>query len=98
MKDLTRFVVCYDVTSDKRRRKIAKCLDGYGDRIQDSVFELVVDRAMMEACCAQIARLIDRSEDHVAIYRLCRGCALERIYLGIGETADRIGEESVFIV
>ena len=33
------YVVSYDITSDRRRNKIAKTLEGYGTRIQYSVFE-----------------------------------------------------------
>ena len=95
---MARFVVCYDVGDDRRRRRVAACLDGYGDRIQESVFELTIDRTLMESCFAEIAALIDRSEDHVAIYRLCGSCERERSYLGTGKTADRVGEEIVFIV
>ena len=34
-----RYVVSYDIQSDKIRRKLAKLLEGYGVRIQFSVFE-----------------------------------------------------------
>ena len=33
------YVVSYDITSDRLRNKIAKTLEGYGTRIQYSVFE-----------------------------------------------------------
>jgi CRISPR/Cas system-associated endoribonuclease Cas2 len=36
------YVVTYDVPCDKRRRKIAKLLEGYGQRVQYSVFECVL--------------------------------------------------------
>ena len=43
---MSRFVVCYDVADNKRRYKVAACLDGYGDRVQGSVFELRIERAL----------------------------------------------------
>lgn len=33
------WVIAYDSPSDKRRRKLAKVLEGYGERLQRSVFE-----------------------------------------------------------
>jgi CRISPR-associated protein Cas2 len=33
------WVVAYDSPSNKRRRKLAKLLEGYGERLQWSVFE-----------------------------------------------------------
>jgi CRISPR-associated protein Cas2 len=32
------WVIAYDSPNDKRRRKVAKLLEGYGERIQRSVF------------------------------------------------------------
>ena len=93
-----RFVVCYDITSDRRRRKVAECLDAYGDRVQDSVFELLVSRVLFDKCISELSGLIDPTEDNVAIYRLCAACEKERFYLGVGEKAERVGEEGVFIV
>lgn len=34
-----RIVVSYDISDDKRRRKVAKIMEGYGFRVQYSVFE-----------------------------------------------------------
>ena len=34
-----RYVISYDIESDRTRRKLAKLLEGYGVRIQYSVFE-----------------------------------------------------------
>lgn len=39
--DQHRYLVAYDIVDDRRRTKIAKVLESYGDRIQYSVF--VVD-------------------------------------------------------
>ncbi len=94
---MLRFVVCYDITSDQRRRKVAECLDVYGDRVQDSVFEMRVDRALFDTCLSALSALIDPTEDTVAVYRLCAACEKERFYLGAGEKAERVGEEDVFI-
>ena len=95
---MSRFVVCYDITTDQRRRKVAECLDTYGDRVQNSVFELPVDLVLFDKCISEISGLIDPTEDTVAVYRLCGACEKERFYLGVGEKAERVGEEDVFIV
>ena len=34
-----RIIVSYDISDDKRRRKVAKILEGHGYRVQFSVFE-----------------------------------------------------------
>ncbi len=94
---MSHYVVCYDVVDNRRRYKVAACLDAYGDRVQDSVFELPIDRAFLDKCIAELAGLIDADKDNIAVYRLCAACATERFYLGTGEEAMRIGDEKVFI-
>ena len=92
-----RYVICYDISSSRRRRRVADCLDGYGDRIQESVFEAILDTRLFDRCISEIAGLIDPVEDSVAAYALCGTCDATRVYLGLAEQSD-IGGESVFIV
>lgn len=39
-----RIVVSYDISDDKRRRKVARIMEGYGYRVQYSVFECELNR------------------------------------------------------
>ena len=94
---MPRFVVCYDVADNKRRYKVAAYLDGYGDRVQGSVFELSVNRTLLDQCLAEVSGMINVTEDSVIVYRLCAACEKERVYLGVGEQVAHIGEENVFI-
>lgn len=36
------YLIAYDISDDKRRKKIADLLEGYGKRVQFSVFECVL--------------------------------------------------------
>ena len=36
-------IVCYDIASDKRRNKVAKKLKDFGERVQRSVFECILE-------------------------------------------------------
>ena len=92
----TRYLVCYDVPGDRRRTQLAKCLDGYGDRVQDSVFEAVLDSATRERMMADVVELLDAAEDRLAVYPLCAACAEKVVRLGIQKEIP--GEETVFIV
>ena len=65
--------------------------------MQGSVFELRIDRTLLDRCLAEVSGLINATEDSVVIYRLCAACEKERIYLGVGEQVAHIGEEDVFI-
>ena len=92
-----RYVVCYDIASDDRRRRLAECLDGYGDRVQESVFELVLDTKLFEKCIADLDHLLEVDEDSVVAYALCKGCEDRSVRLGLGRKRS-IGNEKVFIV
>ncbi|NIZ11936.1 CRISPR-associated endonuclease Cas2 [Phaeobacter sp. HF9A] len=48
-------VFSYDVSSNKRRRKIARLLEDAATRVQYSVFETRMSRQTAEALCQQLA-------------------------------------------
>ena len=68
-------VVTYDVdTSDtagqKRLRKVAKICERYGMRVQNSVFERLVDAAQLVTLKSELGKVIDIAQDSVRFYRL----------------------------
>lgn len=68
-------VVTYDVdTTDaagaKRLRKVARLCERYGMRVQNSVFEVLVDAAQLAVLKAGLKKLIDEECDSVRFYRL----------------------------
>lgn len=67
---LTYDVNVTDVKGEKRLRKVAKVCEKFGVRVQNSVFELLVDQAQLTTLKAQLQKIIDPSEDSVRFYRL----------------------------
>ncbi len=68
-------LVAYDVateteTGQKRLRKVAQVCKNYGQRVQKSVFECVVNQMQYEQMVVQLAACIDLKEDSLRIYRL----------------------------
>ena len=68
-------VVTYDVdTSDfagqKRLRKVAKICERHGMRVQNSVFEVLVDAAQLVVLKQELGKAIDMKQDSVRFYRL----------------------------
>ncbi len=95
---MPRYAIAYDISCDSRRRKVSDYLDSLGDRVQNSVFELVVSHSILEHCLNQVKQFIDLNEDKVAVYFMCSNCESKRIYLGIQEGVSDIGSEHVFVV
>ena len=69
-----RFVLAYDVPDDRRRAKLARLLEGFGDRVQYSVFELILRERELAELRRRIAALIDPDEDSVRLYFVCSSC------------------------
>lgn len=68
------YIISYDIPDDRRRLKIAKLMEGYGERVQKSVFEAHLDERGYADLRKRLARLIDAREDNVRFYKLCAEC------------------------
>ena len=68
-------VVTYDVdttnaSGQKRLRKVAKICERYGMRVQNSVFEVLLDAAQLVVLKYELEKIIDTEQDSVRFYRL----------------------------
>lgn len=68
-------VVAYDVDTSnaagqKRLRKVAKICERHGVRVQNSVFEVLVDAAQLVVLKNELGKVIDHEQDSVRFYRL----------------------------
>ena len=70
-----RIVIVYDIPDDKRRRRVARMLEGHGDRVQYSVFECQLTGKQFGGLWKELGTLIDAKEDSLRAYRLCPTCA-----------------------
>jgi CRISPR-associated protein Cas2 len=61
-------VVVYDIPDDKRRSKLSNFLEGYGQRIQLSVFECFLDLSEMQKLYDDVKKRVKASEDNVRFY------------------------------
>jgi CRISPR-associated endonuclease Cas2 len=58
-------LVCYDITSDKLRRNIDKCMKDFGVRLQFSVFMCRLDADGVSRCREKLQRVLETySEEH----------------------------------
>ena len=61
-------LVVYDIADDRRRTKLATFLEGYGRRVQESVFECFLSLPEMQKLHQRIAHRIKLPEDNVRLY------------------------------
>jgi CRISPR-associated protein Cas2 len=71
-----RIVISYDISDDKRRRKVAKIMEGYGYRVQYSVFECDLDVKKLQELKKRLQPLVKEKEwESIRFYPLYTECA-----------------------
>lgn len=66
----TTYLVCYDVTDDKRLRRTFKVCRNFGDHLQYSVFECDLSAAEKVELETALGQVINRDEDQVLFVSL----------------------------
>jgi len=66
------YVVIYDISVDKRRKKVADLLEGYGQRVQFSAFECVLSESKFEELRSRLAKVVKMEEDSVRFYPISK--------------------------
>ena len=66
----TSYLVCYDVSDEKRLRKVFHAMRNYGDHLQYSVFECQLTAFDMARCRAELSGIINHKEDQVLFVNL----------------------------
>ncbi len=61
------YLVCYDITDQKRWRRIYKTMKGYGAWLQLSVFQCRLNRQNLLRMTDTLTELMNADEDHVMI-------------------------------
>ncbi len=66
----TRYIVSYDIADPKRLRRVAKICEGFGSRLQYSVFECPLDDLRFERLKAALGEVLREEEDQVLFISL----------------------------
>lgn len=63
------YLIIYDISDDKRRRKISKILEGFGARVQYSAFEMWLTPSKYNELVSKL-EYCTKSMDNIRIYPL----------------------------
>lgn len=77
------WIVAYDSPNDKRRRKLAELLEGYGKRLQWSVFECYLKEDQFKALRRELERQIHPTEDRVCLWPVASKQVASIVALGL---------------
>ncbi len=86
-------LITYDVNTEsdggkKRLRKVAKTCSNYGQRVQNSVFECVMDAAKSREVKAILENIIDKDKDSLRFYYLGNNYKGKVEHIGVKSSFD----------
>lgn len=89
-------LITYDVNTEteagkRRLRKVAKACTNYGQRVQHSVFECVMDAAKAREVKDILEKLIDKNKDSLRFYYLGNNYKGKVEHIGVKESFDLEG-------
>uniref|UniRef100_A0A7C3SMD5 CRISPR-associated endoribonuclease Cas2 n=1 Tax=Dictyoglomus turgidum TaxID=513050 RepID=A0A7C3SMD5_9BACT len=87
-------MVSYDIKDDVIRRRVQKIMEGFGERVQYSVFECLLTDSQYKTMKDKLQGIID-SSDSVRFYMLCDSCRKKIEYSGYNKILD---DDQYFIV
>nr|WP_249316948.1 CRISPR-associated endonuclease Cas2 [Bacillus sp. FJAT-50079] len=86
-------MITYDVSTTsiggkRRLRKVAKKCEDFGIRVQNSVFECVLDATQLKKLEIELEQLIDPKVDSLRFYKLGNNYKFKVKHLGAKQTID----------
>ena len=80
---MIRLVIVYDIVDNKTRRIISDILEGYGIRVNKSVFECMIKtKPIQKEMVAKLKKEINPKTDSIRIYTICQNCLQTSCELG----------------
>lgn len=89
-------LICYDVNTQdpagqKRLRKVAQVCEDYGQRVQNSVFECLVDPVLLVKLREKLEKIIDSKTDSLRYYNLGKSWKTRVLHIGAKQAYDPEG-------
>jgi CRISPR-associated protein Cas2 len=97
MTDERLFIVTYDISDQRRWRRVFKAMHGYGDWIQLSVFQCRLSRRRRAELETRLRELVKNGEDHVLLIDVGSADKIELAIESIGKTFSKIERRATVI-
>jgi CRISPR-associated protein Cas2 len=91
------FIVAYDISDQKRWRRVFKAMHGYGEWIQLSVFQCRLSRRRRAELETRLRELVKNGEDHVLVIDVGPADRIELAVESIGKTFSKIVRQATVI-
>ncbi|SMF13094.1 CRISPR-associated endonuclease Cas2 [Desulfovibrio gilichinskyi] len=92
MSKITRHLIAYDISCDKERYKVSKVLEGFGFRVQESVFECDLNTRLKRKLISKLENL-EVETGFISIYLVGSHKPKD-----IGNAPPRFNENYAFVI
>lgn len=91
------FIVTYDISDQRRWRRVFKAMHGYGEWLQLSVFQCRLSQRRRAELETLLRELIKNGEDHVLLIDVGPADKIEVAVKSIGKTFSKIERQATVI-
>lgn len=97
MADERLFIVTYDISDQKRWRRVFKVMHGYGEWLQLSVFQCRLSRRRRAELETQLRELVKNGADHVLLIDVGPADKIELVMESIGKAFSKVERHATVI-
>lgn len=91
------YIVTYDISDQKRWRKVFKLMHGYGEWLQLSVFQCRLSRRRHAELLATLDEMILREHDHVLMLDIGLTDKVDPRVISLGKSFNPVQREPVIV-
>lgn len=95
------YIVCYDIISDRVRNRIAKTLEGYGRRVQYSVFECNLNEKRYQELYGRLLALmqdVEEQDGNICLYNMCKNCMGRKQIIGVPKNPGVYPDDEIIVI
>ena len=91
------YIITYDISDQKRWRKVFKLMRGYGEWLQLSVFQCRLSRRRHAELLATLDEVILRDHDHVLMLDIGLADKVDPRVISLGKSFEAVQREAVIV-
>jgi len=76
------YYICYDISNNRKRKKVSDILTDYGLRVQYSIFQAELTAKKLKEIQKKTDPLIDKKTDSIMFLPLCKNCEEKIVLVG----------------
>ena len=97
MNDERMYIVAYDISNNRRWRRVFKTMHGFGEWLQLSIFQCRLSRRRRAELETRLRELVKVGEDHVLLIDVGPADKTELAVESIGKTFAKIERRAIVI-